>query len=310
MLNNILIAAEQVAILYLMAVIGAIAAKTGIYTESVAKKCTDLLFYVITPAKILESFFTLEYSTQAVKGLFIAVGAGLAMHAAAALGTLPLFNKSAPEKSCVYKFASMYGNCGYMGLPLVEAVVGKEGVFYCSAVIISFQIFTFTHGVWLMNKDKDEEHKQKIDFKRLILNPGVLPVFVGLPIFMLSVNLPRIILEPVTSIGSMNSPLAMLIFGTFIAGTDFKSIFKEWRIIGCALFKLIAMPLAMLGAIKLFGINGALGSTLLVTSATPSANNTIMFSAKYDNDAGLAAEIVSVLSLLSIITLPVMIALK
>lgn len=310
MLNNILIAAEQVAILYIMAVIGAVAAKTGIYTEEVAKKCTDLLFYIITPAKILESFFTLEYSDRAVKGLFTAIGAGLIMHGIAALGTLPLFNKSDPEKACVYKFASMYGNCGYMGLPLVDAVVGKEGVFYCSAVIISFQIFTFTHGVWLMNRHKDAEHKQKIDFKQIILNPGVLPVLVGLPVFILSVNIPHILMAPVTSISSMNSPLAMLIFGTFIAGTNFKSIFKEWRIIGCALFKLIAMPLAMLGAVKLFGIGGALGSTLLVTAATPSANNTIMFAAKYDNDARLASQIVSVLSLVSIITLPVMIALK
>ena len=142
-LQNILIAAEQVAILYIMAAIGVICDKTGIYTEKTGKKCTDLLFYVITPAKILESFFTLEYSTETVKGLFIAVGCGLMMHACAALAVSPLFNKSGSDQAAVYKFASVYGNCGYMGLPLVDAVVGKEGVFYCSAVIISFQIFNF-----------------------------------------------------------------------------------------------------------------------------------------------------------------------
>ena len=91
-LQNILIAAEQVAILYIMAAIGVICDKTGIYTEKTGKKCTDLLFYVITPAKILESFFTLEYSTETVKGLFIAVGCGLMMHACAALAVSPLFN--------------------------------------------------------------------------------------------------------------------------------------------------------------------------------------------------------------------------
>ncbi|MBR5113103.1 MAG: AEC family transporter [Clostridia bacterium] len=306
--KNVLIAGEQVIILYLMAFIGVIAAKTGIFSQDTAKKCTNLLFYVITPAKILESFFTLEYSIEHIKGLLIAVGCGLLMHAVAALAITPFFNKSAPEQKTVYKFAAMYGNCGYMGLPLVDAVVGKEGVFYCSAVIISFQIVSFTHGVWLMTKDKNEG-KSQVDLKRIILNPGVLPVFVGLPVFLLSLSLPNLIMTPVKSIASMNSPLAMLIFGTFIAGTDFKSIFRQWRIPCVALFKLIFMPLAMLTALKLCGVAGALGTTLLITSAAPSANNTIMFAAKYDNDAGLASQAVSVISLISIITLPVMIAL-
>ncbi len=306
-LKNVLIAGEQVIILYIMAAVGVVAAKTGVFTEKTAKKCTDLLFYVITPAKILESFFTLEYSREHVRGLLIAVGCGLLMHAFAALITLPFFNKIDPYKGTVYKYAAIYGNCGYMGLPLVDAVVGGEGVFYCSAVIISFQIFSFTHGVWLMTKDKDGG--VKIDFKKLILNPGVLPVFVGLPVFLLSLKLPRIVMTPVSSIAGMNSPLAMLIFGTFIAGTNFKTVFKDRIIPAVALFKLIILPLAMIAAVKIAGIGGALGTTLAVVSATPSANNTIMFAAKYDKDAALASQAVSVISFVSILTLPVMIAL-
>ena len=306
-LKNVLIAGEQVIILYIMAAVGVIAAKTRLFTEDKAKKCTNLLFYVITPAKILESFFTLEYSKEHVKGLLLAVGCGLLMHAYAALITAPFFNKNNPDRSTVYKFAAIYGNCGYMGLPLVDAVVGGEGVFYCSAVIISFQIFSFTHGVWLMTKDKPGG--VKIDFKKLILNPGVLPVFVGLPVFLLSPELPRMVTVPVSSIAGMNSPLAMLIFGTFIAGTDFRSIFKDWRIPCVAFFKLIALPLSMIAAIKLSGISGALATTLVIASATPSANNTIMFAAKYDRDASLASQAVSVISFISILTLPVMIAL-
>ncbi len=311
-LQNMLIAAEQVAILYIMAVIGIIADKTGIYTEKTGKACTDLLFYVITPAKILESFFTLEYSEEHLKGLFIAVGCGLLMHAAAAGAISLFFNKSVPEDRSVYKFAAIYGNCGYMGLPLVNAVIGNEGVFYCSAVIISFQIFNFTHGVYIMNAGKTEG-KAKIDFKKLILNPGVLPVFVGLPVFILKhklgFELPNIVMSPVESIASMNSPLAMLIFGTYMSNTDFRSIFRQWRIPCVALFKLIAMPLVMMGAVKLAGIGGALGLTLVIAASTPSANNTIMFSAKYDRNTSLASQSVALISLISIVTLPVMIAL-
>jgi len=302
-----LIAARQVGILYIMALIGIIADRSGIYTEGVAKKCTDLLFYVITPAKILESFFTLEYSRKALIGLLIAVGSGLAMHAVAALGTAPLFNKEPAEKASVYKYAAMYGNCGYMGLPLVDAVVGPSGVFYCSSVIISFQIFTFTHGVWLMNRGR-EDASSKIDLKKIILNPGVLPVFVGLPVFISGLRMPSLVLSPIESIAGMNSPLAMLIFGTYLSNTDFKSIFKNIKILGVGAFKLLLMPLLMIGALKISGVGGELGATLVIAAATPSANNTILFSSKYDRDTSLASQTVALLSLISIITLPVMIA--
>ncbi|MBR6360282.1 MAG: AEC family transporter, partial [Clostridia bacterium] len=129
------------------------------------------------------------------------------------------------------------------------------------------------------------------------------------PVFMLSIKVPDIILTPVSAISGMNSPLAMLMFGTYISNTDFRTVFRDKKIPFVALFKLILMPLAMLAALKLFGIGGALGTTLLIASATPSANNTIMFAAKYERDTSLASQTVAIVSLLSIITLPIMIAL-
>lgn len=307
--QNMLIAAEQVAILYLIALVGVIADKTKVFTKKNAKQCTDLLFYVITPAKIIESFFTLECNEKTTKGLFVAMGCGVLMHGIAAIVEIPFFNKSAPEKASIYKFASIYGNCGYMGLPLIESIVGSEGIFYGSAVIITFQVFTFTHGVWLMNRGK-AENKAKIDFKKIIINPGVLAVIAGLPMFLMKIDLPNVILSPIRSISSMNSPLAMLIFGTYIANTSFKSMIKHPKILGVCAFKLILMPLAMIFGLKLFGIGGALGSTLVVISSTPPANNTIMFASKYDQDVSLASQTVAFVSFLSIFTMPVMIALK
>lgn len=53
--------------------------------------------------------------------------------------------------SCIYKYAAIYGNVGYMALPLAEAELGAEGVFFCSGVLIPFNIFAFTHGIYLMS---------------------------------------------------------------------------------------------------------------------------------------------------------------
>ena len=305
--ENVLIAGEQVLILYVIVAIGFISDKVGFFTEKVAKSCTDLLFYVVTSAKIVESFYTLEYSPETAKKLFIALGCGLLLHLVSAGISTVVFNRCPKEKSGIFKYAGAYGNCGYMALPLASAVLGDEGVFYCSAVIISFQMFTFTHGVYTINKGSSDS-AAKFEWKKLILNPGVLSVIVGLPIFLLSIDLPDIITEPVSYVASLNSPLAMLIFGTYIAHTNFRTIFKEWRILGVAAIKLIILPLIMLGALHLIGIDGTLLVALIISASAPPATNTAIFAAKYGRDTGLASQTVAAVSFMSILTMPVMIA--
>ncbi len=306
--QNVLIASEQVAILYILVAVGAIADKVGIYTEKVAKSCTDLLFYIITPAVIIQSFCSLEFNAETAKGLFTAMGCGFILHIVSALISTLVFNKCSKDESCIYKYSCAYGNCGYMALPLAQAVLGNEGVFYCSAVIISFQVFSFTHGIYTITKGMEGE-KVKFNFKKLILNPGVISVIIGLPLFLLSVKLPHIVASPLGYIASLNTPVAMLIFGTYIANTNFKSIFKNWRIFAVAIVKLIILPLILMAGFRFAGITGSLLAALSISAGAPTANNTVMFAAKYDRNTGLASQTVAVVSFISIITLPVMIAL-
>lgn len=304
-LQNMLMAAEQVAVLYIIVAVGVIADKAGIFTEKVAKSCTDMLFYVATPAMIINSFFSLEYNAETAKGLFIALGCGFLLHTVSAVIAELGFIRCPEEKAGIFKFAAAYGNCGYMGLPLAGAVVGDEGVFYCSAVIISFQIFNFTHGVYLMNKGG----KTGFKLKSLLLNPGVLSVIVGMPVFLLSLKLPKIVTAPVGYLADVTTPLAMLIFGTYIANTKFTSMFREWRIGIAALLKLAVLPLLLLAVFRLMGLSGTLLTSLIICASAPSANNTVMFAAKYDRDTGLASQTVAAISFISIITMPIMIAL-
>ena len=303
------LAAQQVAILYIIVIIGIIADKVGVFTEKIAKLCTGLLFYVKTPAGIIHSFLQSEKTSETSKGRFIAIACGVLMHLVAALINIPFFRKGDADMSTVLKFACVYGNCGYMALPLANALIGPEGVFYCSAVIMAYQMFVFTHGVYIMS-EKPEGGNSRFDYKKLILNPGTLSVAVGMPLFLLGVSLPRIAFDPIAYIASMNTPLAMLIFGTYLAGVDFKRFFSDGRIIIVSFFKLIVLPLIMLLIYKLFGLTGNLLTALIISASAPTANNTVMFAAKYERDTAFASQTVAIVSLLSIITMPFMIALS
>lgn len=300
--DNILIAARQVGILYIMVLVGVICDKIGWFTEKTGRACTDLLFYIITPSVIINSFFTREFTKDSGIKLLISVGCGFLLHFVAIAVNTPLFSKGNKDENCVYKYGAIYGNVGYMTLPLTEAILGSEGVFYCSAVVMAFNVVSFTHGVFMMDNGKG------FDAKKLILNPGVIAMLIGLPFFLFKVQLPELITKPVVFIAGTQTPVAMIVFGTFLAHSQLKNIFKHKKIFLVALSKLIVLPAIMIGIYKLIGLGGTLLTALAISSCAPSANNTVLFSAKYDKDAGLASQLVATVSFISIITMPIIIA--
>lgn len=297
------IAAQQVGILYIIVLVGVICDKLGLFTEKTGKACTDLLFYIITPAVIINSFITQEFTKESATKLLIAVGCGFLLHLIAIAINTPLFSKGNRDENCVYKYAAIYGNVGYMTLPLTQAILGDEGVFYCAGVVMAFNVVAFTHGVYMMDSSKS-----KFDFKKLVLNPGVISVIIGLPIYLLKINLPELVSKPIDYIASTQTPVAMLIFGTFLANTKIKDIFRHKKMFLVALSKLIVLPAVMFLIYRLMGLSGTLLVALCISSCAPSANNTVMFAAKYDKDTGLASQVVAAVSFMSVITMPLIIA--
>lgn len=304
-LQNMGTAAIQVFILYIIVAAGFTADKLRVFTEKTARASNDLLFYIVTPCVIINSFLTTTFSKATASGFAVAIFCSVVAHAAGIFLAAPLFNKK--DNSAVFKFACVYGNLGYMALPLANAVLGETGVFYCSGGVIVFNTLAFTHGIWLMNKGNKDV---KFNIKSLVLNPGVISVAIGLPLFLFSVKLPSVIQQPISFIAGMNTPLAMLFFGTYLANTDLKTMFRVKEQYLIMLVRLIGVPVIIMGVCKILSLNETLTTACMISAAAPSANNTVMFSAKYGKDTALVSKIVALNSFVSIITLPVMIALS
>lgn len=301
-LENVKQAAEQVAVLYVMVAVGFICDKVGLFTEKTARKLVDLLMYFIVVCMLVKSFVGIELNEETLRKFLISMLLGFALHIIAILLNVPFFRKKNDERP-IFKYACIYGNVGFMALPLAQAVLGDEGVFYCANGVIAFNVITFIHGISLMSRKKE-----KLDIKKLILNPGVISVVIGLPLFLLQVKLPVVIAKPLEYFSQINTPIAMLIFGTYLANTDLRTVFTEKRIYVVALFKLILMPLACIGIFRLCGVTGTLLTAFAITACVPSANNTFMFATKFDRDTGLASRTVALVSLFSVVTMPVIIA--
>lgn len=306
-LTNMTMAAQQVIILYLLVAVGFIADRLHVFGQETAKRSNDLLFYIITPVVIVQSFMNMDFDIKTAKTLLVAFVCMMGTLTVGILLAMPFFNNKNDKNASVFKYAVSYGNMGYMALPLCNAILGSEGVFYCSAGVVAFNILSFTHGIWCINKG---EGKTKFELKRLILNPGVISVLIGLPLFVFDFELPDVINSAVGHISNLNTPLAMLFLGTYIANTDLKTMFREKNNYLVIFLKTLVLPLIMFCIFRAFGISGALLTACMISASVPSANNTVMFSAKYGKDTGVASKIVAMCSLVSVFTMPVMIALE
>lgn len=304
-LSNMMTALTQVVILYVIVALGFFCHKTGIYTEKASRLTTDLLFYIVTPAMIIRSFINIELSSETLRGLGLAFLGAVIFHGIGILIAELVFCKTEQEKASIYKFAAVYGNVGYMVLPLAQAMLGEEGVFYCAAIVIPFNILSFTHGLKVMTKGTESS---KISVKSLLLNPGFIGIAIGLPLFLLSADLPQIFYMPLSYVADLQTPLAMIMFGTYIASADIKKVFSDYRVFVCMAIKLFAIPLLTVLSLKLLGFSGMLLVACTLSASAPTANNTVMFAAKFNKDTAMASSVTAFISLISVLTMPLMVA--
>ena len=214
------------------------------------------------------------------------------------------FKKRSIAQRGIYHYAITFSNAAFLALPLAESVVGEEGVFYCSCYVAVFNIFAFTYGI-----NQISGKTAKINVKNLIFNPGSISVIIGIPLFLLQPNLPVFVTDVMQRVGACNSPMAMIVFGTFLANCNFKNIFVKKEIYFVSLLRLVVIPVIMLFVFKLIGVRGNMLTALTISASAPVATNTAMYAAKYDNDTALSSELVGQTSVFSVITMPIIVAL-
>lgn len=303
-LNNLKTIAEQVAILYLISAIGFVADKANIFSKKDAKKVIDLLFNLILPIAIIHTFMTMEFTKERVRGLIITFICAFGTHICGIIISSLTFKKRSALQRGIFHYAITFSNAAFLAIPLAKSVIGDEGIFYCSVYVAVFNIFAFTYGIFEISG-----RQAKINAKTLILNPGTISVLIGVPLFFLQLNYPNFIETPMNLVGNCNSPLAMIIFGTFLANADFKSLLVKKELYFCSFLRLVAIPVIMMFIFRLCGITGNMLVALTISASAPTATNTAMYAEKYNNDTALGSELAAQSTVLGIITMPVVVAL-
>ncbi|WP_164919086.1 MULTISPECIES: AEC family transporter [Acutalibacteraceae] len=287
----------KVAILFLMIGAGYVCGKINFISDGGAKEMTSVLFWVVTPCVIITSLQDMLGKVSV--GSLLLSGALSAVCAVAAIGfSYLLFRKAPPERRKILRFAVAYSNCGFVGLPLVDAVLGSQGVAYASVFMAVFNLFVWTHGVSSMKMEP------QIDCKNAIVNPGVLGFAAGFVLFVFSVRLPEVILSPMQCFSEMNTPLAMLVVGVYITQVPFRELFNDASLYVLSLARLLAVPLICFCLLLPLHVDRTIFTSLLILSSAPSAANSVMFAAQFGGDTRLGSKAVALTTLFSALTMP------
>ena len=212
--------------------------------------------------------------------------------------------KAPKEDRCIYRMLIPFSNCGFMALPLQEAVLGKDGVFYGAAYIAVFNIFMWTYGLITMSRKTELKAAMKA-----IVNPGVIGTIIGVLLFVFSVKLPTVLASPVSLLAALNTPVPMLVIGYHLMHADLKRVLKDKGAYFAMAMRLILIPLAVLSILYLLQVDSTVAVAVVIAVSSPIAAFTTMMAAKYGRDTELSAGIVSASALFSLITMPLIVGL-
>lgn len=295
---------NQLLILFLMILLGYILHKTNIMTVEFNKQLTRFMLNVTLPALILSSVMDDETSLP-TKTVFITFFVAIVMYLLLPFVAklIALIIRAPKEQTGIYEFSGIYGNVGFMGFPLISSILGADAMLLTAIFNIIFNLSAYTIGVITITKESG--HKEEISFKKL-LTPGILLSVAAVFIYLLHIPFPQTIVSVTTSIGSLTSPLAMMMIGATLATMPVKEMINETRTYLFLVLRQILFPLICWPVLKFFIHDTLLLTVTFIMLIVPVANTSVLFATAYDLDTKLAAKCVFITTLFCVVTIPMM----
>ncbi len=298
---NVLI--QKMIMLCIPIAIGYICRKKDIFHERANIAFSKLMTEVTMPCLIFYSIACQEAIGSKLYSLnILAIGSiCFIILILAATFTDKLYGAKKEEKGII-KFITVFNNCTFMGLPILNAVLGNIGTFYIAIFNIVNNIMVFTIGLYYIGLSANKMGKFTL---KLLINTGNIATILGLIFYYLDIK-PFIVIQDTTSmIGNMTTPLSMIVLGVSLAEMNVLDIIKSYKLYIFALIKMIAFPLFIFILLRFTGIadkNLILGFTLI--SAMPGASVTVTLANQYDANPHLASKYMLLSTIISIITIP------
>ena len=297
-MESALIILKQTIVMFLYMFAGYMLFRAEKMTIKGSKDIAALLVWVVIPSVIVNSF-CVDYSREKL----IQLG-GSALLSALGIGTAMIIAAVLFKRHPVDNFGSAFSNAGFIGIPLIQAAFGDRGVFYIVALVAMMNLLQWSYGVKVITGERSA-----VGMKHLLVNPIMVSIVIGLVLFLsgAGAHLPLIITSALSGMSALNAPLAMLVLGSYLAQSDMKSMFTSRHLYFACMVRLVLIPAVTMLLYRLMPFDTELKLAIFIALSTPMGANVAVYAQLYDADYPYACQAVTLSTLLSIITLPLII---
>ena len=307
MLEGFLLTAQQVGVLFTLIAVGYVCRKTNFLSDAFVKGCVNLLLLIVTPCLIVH-VFQRPFTGTALANLGLALAVAFAAHLIGIVFAEICFRRTDERQRGVLKFATVFSNGGFMAIPLEYALLGPDGAFYGAVYVVMFNLLCWTYGLKVMCG-----HLKDMNRRILFVNPGTVGIAIGLPLFLTSTTLPVILHDPIKYISDLNTPLAMIVIGFYLADARFAAYFRCVPALVASALRLLIIPaLVLVGLVAARGmrLDPTMAIALTASASAPVAAMNTMFASKYGRDVDVSVGLVAVTTILSIATMPLLVGIS
>ena len=290
---------QQILTMFLYMGAGYVLFKKELVSKAASASFANTLIYLILPCAILQSFFTAR-TPEKVTALWLSMVWGVVILILSILIAALLFRKHPIEN-----FGAAFSNAGFMGLPLITAILGPESVFYAAGMIAFLNIFQWFYGQRILSG-----RHTKLSIAAILKNPLVVSLLLGLFFFFTSIQPPAFVMRCISSVAGLNGPMAMIILGFYLAQTNLASLFGKLSTYWVSVIRLFAIPIATLAFLAVVpGVPADIKLALLLAASAPIGANVAVYAQKVGKDYVYAVETVCLSTLFSICSIPLIIVL-
>lgn len=298
---------EVMVVLFAIVVVGFVAGKRGYMGGEFDRRLSSLVIDITCPALILSSTMggTLPDRRLILPLLVISLITYVLLALAAV--TLPRLLTRKEDDRGVVGFALMFGNVGFIGYPIVASIFGHEAVFYAAVLNVVNTFAVFTVGTMLLTSRSQGLPHSRRGWVKLLLSTPMLAAYLAMLIVSLNIdNIPAVVSQPLTLIGNITVPAALLIIGSSMSRLSLRTMMGSPTVYATTLFRLILLPLALLVLFRLMDFDALAVNINTVVIAMPVATYGTILCLKMGRDATLITELTFISTLISIITIPLM----
>lgn len=278
--------------------------KRKILTDHQNEAVSSIVVNVTWPCLVIDAM-QMDFSIQTLRDCGYILIIALIIFAVIAAFSIPLSKllKLSKTKEYIAIFMFMFGNTGFIGIPVIKALYGTDAVFFAAAIELINDILLFTIGMVLIQMSAGA--RLKVGFRQF-LNPGLIGVIIGMVLFLLDIRLPELLGGSIEMIGAATTPLTMFVIGFQLGGLKLKEVTGDWKIYVICFVKLLIVPAVGLLTVSLWAdAFTMLEKVLIISFAMPVGSAAALFSQQYKGEIAFATKTVLLSTVFSLITIPV-----